>query len=203
MRPIHRCGFGIVLLAGCGGDRPPPTSGPPIAYRSSEQAAANADSLFVGDILDAKMSWTGYPAGSTTLGEVALGSYLDPAAKKYKALLLVEVRASCGACQSEAQFISDNRDRWAALGIAVVHLVFKWTSAEIATPNDAMKWKTKYDASWAVAADPQFTFAWSGTNYIPLNVLVDPRTLTMVAREEGYSDEFFANVENQAKTSQP
>ena len=152
---------------------------------------SNEGFLQVGDVLDPTMAWAGYAEGSSEAGTVTLADYADPDGKKgITALLITEGQADCGPCIKEAKDIVANLpERWTPAGIKVLQLVVSDAAGNPATTAVASTWKQHAAATWAVAADPNFTFAQAGSNPSPTQVLVDPRTLTIVDRLEGYRPE--------------
>lgn len=145
----------------------------------------------VGTVLDPAMSWKGYTAGSDELGVVTLSEYFDPKGDKgIRALLITEGQSDCGPCIAEATDIHENlQGKWGQLGIKVMQLVVSDINGQTATTSTAYAWKKRIAASWAVAADPEFTFAEVGSNPYPIQIIVDPRTLTITHRLEGYRKE--------------
>lgn len=206
---IHRSGLLVcvlLVLGACSGERDPPswTLPPTVASPEDDERTTEKDRYYVGDVVSGDMSWEGYPKGSSELGTVALSSYHDPdGSQGVNALLLVQIRVSCPACQWAAEETPAMLQGWEGLGIDVIHLVYKESSSSTATTDTALQWKTEYEATWAVAVDPNFTFAHEGTNYIPIHVLVDPRTLEIVGRQEGNSEEFLIEVEQLAQQNLP
>jgi len=140
----------------------------------------------------ADTSWEGYPEGSSQAGTIKITDYSDSDGQKgIHALVLVEIQMTCGACVTAAQELPNKLSQsWNDLGIKVIHLVVTDTSGAAGTVQAALQWKDNFAATWAVAADPTFTFAKQGTNYMPVQVLVDPRTLEVRKRKEGYDGAF-------------
>ena len=74
------------------------------------------------------------------------------------------------------------------MGIRVLTLMVQDQSSAPASVATAQEWKDYFQLdSSAVAADPNFSFATSGSVGLPLEIIVDPRTMQIVDRQEGYS----------------
>lgn len=190
----------LSLLLACSDDAPRPIAdaqGPPSATGAGSGGSGAvgapgdpAPGVFysVGDKLSPQLSWQGYTDGATELSVISLDAYHDPQGTRgINALLITEGQADCGPCIAEAKDLPKNlAGPWADLGIKVLQLIVADGKGAAATTETALYWKNKIHASWAVAADPQFTFAQIGSNPYPIQVLIDPRTLTIVDRIEGY-----------------
>jgi thiol-disulfide isomerase/thioredoxin len=129
------------------------------------------------------------PVGVT--GKMSLHDFFDPdGSRGITALLIITSAEWCGACQAEAQTLEGKiKSTWGAEGVLVMELMLEDTTMnrQVAMVTAAAdRWRAKFSLTdMAVGIDPGFTYAHSGTNGLPLNVLVDPRTMTMVARQDG------------------
>ena len=145
-----------------------------------------------GEQLDPSLSWQGYAAGSDTLGKVSLADYQDPdGSRGVNALLIEEDSVTCPACKvMSGELPGRLAGGWAAEGVAILQLVILDANLKWAGPEAALAWKQAFGASWAVGADPTFTFSRAGKNTLPVQVLIDPRTLTLVHRSFGYQSSY-------------
>jgi hypothetical protein len=82
-----------------------------------------------------------------------------------------------------------------------IQLLLRDDDQDPTTAETALEWKLIHDATWGVAADPDFIFGRKGTNWLPVRVLVDPRTLKIIARHEGFDD--FPEVDALATANAP
>lgn len=157
----------------------------------------------VGDVLDAKLAWQGYIEGSDELSTISLSDYHDPTGTLgVRALLITEGQSDCGPCVAEAKDLAQKMPaKWKDLGIKVIQLLVSDSNGDPASTAIAFAWKNKVKASWAVGIDPGFTFAQIGSNPYPIQIIVDPRTLTIVNRIEGYHAEL-PELEALAKKNQ-
>jgi hypothetical protein len=93
---------------------------------------------------------------------------------------LITVALDCEPCRLEAEELPELIEQeWAPLGIRAVTLV-------LGDVEDAAQWRDTYglDAS-AVVADPDASMM-KGIPVTPLHVVVDPRTLAVEHRREGF-----------------
>jgi hypothetical protein len=193
--------LGATLLLACGEEKKPGTVGEggpivtpnPVPEGGSGGGSGGNGFVFysVGDVLDAGLSWQGFAEGSGEPGTITLADYHDPTGEKgIRALLITEGQADCAPCVQEAKVLQKKMaGPWLDRGTRVVQLLVSDASGKPATTSTAQAWKTKIQASWAVGIDPDFTFAQVGSNPYPIQVLVDPRTLTIVDRFAGYRPE--------------
>jgi hypothetical protein len=142
----------------------------------------------VGDTLPGELTWQGFPEGSTELTTLALADYHDPTgAKGINALLITEGSPTCGPCIVEAKDLPPRlAGQWGKLGVRVLQLMIDNGHSGTATSLTAQQWKNSVKATWAVGVDADFTFAELGSNPLPIQIVVDPRTLKVVARLNGY-----------------
>ena len=140
--------------------------------------------------VDATLSWAGFPEGSAEASLVSIAAYHDPdGLKGINALLITEVSFSCHACLIETQDLVKNlAGPWKNLGVRVVQLVIDDATGHIgkSTIASAKAWRDATGATFAVAADPMFSFSHDGQNPMPQVLIVNPRDLSLVSRVEGY-----------------
>jgi len=139
------------------------------------------------------MTWDAFlpssPVGVT--GKMSLHDFFDPdGARGVNALLIITSAEWCGACMAEAMTLESKiKSQWGAEGVLVVELMLEDTTSNRGIPQvtaAADRWRAKFSLTdMSVGIDPGFTYAHSGTNGLPLNVLVDPRTMQMVVRQDG------------------
>ncbi len=142
----------------------------------------------VGSFVRQNLNWQGYRAGEDVVSDMSVEEYFDcDGSRGINALLFVTSAVWCGNCQAEAQQISGKADDWAAKGIVPVTLMIEKIDSSPADPDTALQWRDSYKLSSDVAADPSFSFAHNGTIGLPLQIIVDPRTMEIVDSVEGYS----------------
>jgi hypothetical protein len=182
----------IVLASGaCTGSAP---SRPPV-LGSEPDANVQADTsdtktrYVVGETLPLDMSWQGYLGGSSQAGTVSLSAYSDPdGSKGINALVISTGKTACYWTVKETEALPGLlATSWKSEGVQELQLLIEDDAGQPATVDTVLEWKVMYGATWTVAADPNFTFARKGINGLPVRLLVDPRTMTVVAREEGFT----------------
>ena len=140
--------------------------------------------------IDPKLAWSGYAEGSAESGPVALAAYHDPDGKKgINALVITEVSFACNACVTETSDMQKSQaGPWSTLGVHVLQLVVDDAGGHLghATVASAKAWRDATGATWAVVADPAFSFSHEGGNPMPQALIVNPRNLSVVLRIEGY-----------------
>lgn len=162
-----------------------------------------------GMLVDGTLSWSGFPAGADAIGTMESASLFDcDGSKGIHGVLVVESATWCGPCQQEAAGLQAKMDAsWKALGIRVIELMVQDASEQAATVDTANAWKESFGLhDVAVGADPGFSFDYfdfdkhiSG-GYFPTAIVVDPRTMTVVARQPGpETKDLHAIVEDLAK----
>jgi hypothetical protein len=143
----------------------------------------------VGSTLDPTLSWQGYLGDGTTASTVAVSDYYDcDGSKGVDALLLDEAAQWCSDCASEeATLAPEVTTSWKSQGVQVVTLLAQDEEENPATLATALSWRNEYAlTAGAVCADPKWTTKlWGGAsasgNGFPTNVVVDPRTMKIVA----------------------
>jgi len=143
----------------------------------------------VGDVVDPSLSWQGYVNDGMTATTVTVKDYYDcDGTEGINALLLDESATWCSNCQNEAQTIApDVTSTWQAQGIHLVTLMAQDQETDPATLDTALSWRNEYALTvGATCADPSWTLKlWGGAtgsgNGFPTNVLIDPRTMKIVA----------------------
>lgn len=130
------------------------------------------------------------PVGVT--GKVSLHDFFDPdGSRGINAVVIITSAEWCGACMAEAQTLESKiKSKWGADGVLVFEMMLEDTKYSRLVPDvtaAADRWRAKFSLTdMSVGIDPGFTFAHSGTVGLPLNVIIDPRTMTMVSRTDGY-----------------
>jgi len=166
--------------------------------------------VHTGDTLSRDLWWHGFVEQSSVPGRVAIESYYDcDDSKGIRALLVITASVTCEPCQDEASELEGlMQGAWGELGIRVVTLVLEDGDGEMAEEAKALEWKQTYGLeSSAVAADPYASMSIGGfVATTPLHVLVDPRTMQVVDRSEGYDPddpELVALAERNAPDAPP
>jgi len=205
--------FVFVFAIGCSSSDPAPLPEvTPDAGKSSKDASTlNDDDDDGGDLrfgpgtkLDGNLSWEGFVDGSDTASTIRLSDFHDPdGSKGIHALLLTQESLTCAFSYDAAEEIQKRAPAWSKDGIEVLQLVVYDDKDEPATVEVARKWKDHFEATWNVAADPEFTFHEIGHNPLPIQIVVDPRTLTVVARANSNDHRMLTKLEDLAEQNRP
>jgi hypothetical protein len=172
---------------GSGGSMPDPP--PPSGGASACTYPAGPYGKAVGSTLDPSLSWTGFRENESASSTISIQDYFDcDGTKGTNALLLSEGAVWCGACQEEASELNSRMaGGWSQKKIRVLSLIIETGSGNPATIQTAQSWKETFNAQgWAVAADPDFTFSTGFGDALPTSLVVDPRTMKIVDRQEGF-----------------
>lgn len=194
------------LLVACGGTSPFPSPG----AAADAGAATDPDTSVElcsgypdgpygtkgGMVVRADLTWQGYAAGkSATAAEtIASTDLFDCDGTKGINAIVFDVSAEwCAACQAEAADMKTLLPQYAALGVKVVTLMVQDAAYQPATLTTASAWKQQYNLrDVSVCADPSFAFQPSGSGSVslPLEILVDPRTMKIVSTNGGYMSHY-------------
>ncbi len=198
----------LVLLAGCGG--PPERSGkvnsgdpmPGTPAGTDPTPLPNPDpaptvtckypaapyGTDIGRTVAPTLSWQGYVNGSSTLSTFTMADLFDcDGAKKIDVIVVAQAAQWCGVCKSEASGLESKLSgSWSGLNMKYVELVIETASGTPATTTTAKQWRDAYGLDHAaVMADPDFSFAHSGSNSLPVHAIIDPRTMKIIDKPEG------------------
>lgn len=135
-------------------------------------------------------SWQGYVQGSSSVGTLAITDLADCDGRNgVNAILVLMSALWCGPCQQEAMMLPGWMQTWGPLGVKVIELVIEDAAHNKATTAAALTWRNQFNLGSIanVVADPNFSFAHGGTNGLPTNVLIDPRTMKVTKVVEGYT----------------
>lgn len=157
--------------------------------------------------MDPSLAWQGYAGDSGQATTVSVRDYYDcDGSKGVTALLLDESATWCPDCaQQEAHIAPEITSSWKSAGVHVVTLMNEDQQENPATLDTALSWRNEYALTeGAVCADPQWTTKlWGGAtgegNGLPTDVLVDPRTMRIVAIQPADLD---GTVQNLASSNQ-
>lgn len=145
-----------------------------------------------GDVVQGSLSWQGYAEGANQTGTVSIQDYFDcDGTLGVNGLLIISSATWCGVCQDEASDLPSMAATFAQKGVKVITLMIEDSYGSPASVATASEWKDAFGLdSIAVVADPNFSFAGFGSVGLPLQIVVDPRTMQIVARDEGFSGSY-------------
>ncbi|MBI4699678.1 MAG: redoxin domain-containing protein [Deltaproteobacteria bacterium] len=147
-------------------------------------------------VLSPSLKWQGFPPESEEQATIMVGDYLDcEGTRGINAVLFTTHQFGCEACKKEASELEALALEWQPLGIEVVVLVLNTPDNKPGTVQSALKYKKGAGlVSMAVVSDPKFSLVVGNTVGTPLMTVVDPRTMRVVYRQEGYSGQYFQLV---------
>lgn len=161
----------------------PDTAPPPCPYPSGPYGIGQ------GKVLSPSLTWDGYVKGVDTISTLTPADIFDCDGKKgINAVLIDESATWCGPCNQEAADLPMAMQTWSTQGVMIVTLMVENIQHKQADTSTALEWRNQYKLSPLanVMADPYFSFAHMGTVGLPMNILVDPRTMKIINVIEGY-----------------
>lgn len=143
----------------------------------------------VGDVVDPGLTWQGYVDDSGQTTTVHLRDYYDcDGSRGVRALVIDESALWCPDCQSQAQTMRGLvGGKWKSEGAVLLVLMAQDAQENPATTDTALTWRNEFAlTTGAVVADPAWTTKlWNGAtgagNGFPTDIVIDPRTLRIVA----------------------
>lgn len=190
----------LVSFVGCSSSGPAPL--PEVTPDGTGQQDAGTDApkheprFPPGKELDPNLSWEGFAKGQSEPSTIRLSDFRDTdGSKGIHALLLTQDAFTCDFSYEATREVHGRWDGWKEQGIEVLQLVVYDYGDKEATVDTAKEWQQHFDASWSVGADPKFTFHEIGHNPLPIQIVVDPRTLTIVARANANDHRMLVELE--------
>jgi len=164
-------------------------SGTPCEYPAGPYKRVR--SLEVGDVLPPDLTWAGYDLEGNWRTVTMAELHDCDGSQGRNALVFRNIAAWCGVCSAlNRRLNSELDDGWRADGVEAYVLV-----SEDAQGNEADEAVTRayYDAfepnGWAVLLDPDWTFLGTvGGGALPMQIVVDPRTMTLQGTTSGGAD---------------
>jgi hypothetical protein len=149
----------------------------------------------VGGTVPQSMQWQGMVENSDVQTTIKAEDYLDCDGTHGINAILVDTSATwCAACQTEAQELPNKMPTWGPMGIKVLTLMVEGqTNGVQATYQDVVTWKAQFGlSSIALGVDTGQTFFPVGQPSVglPLQTIIDPRTMKVVDMQEGYSGDY-------------
>lgn len=137
-------------------------------------------------------SFVGFPEGYNESEVIDVENYHDcDGSRGVRALVLDTSAVWCEACGVAAKAFSSVQYEWVNKGIHVLTLLMQDGVNEPATIQTAAAWKMKYNLMVGVGVDPDRTYVvpLSGDgSSLPVVLLVDPRSMRVVSRWEGFKE---------------
>jgi len=123
--------------------------------------------------------------------ELRFSDYYDPQGEKGLTLLLLNTAAVwCQPCVIEHSDLPSRAEQYKDEGLAVFSALFQDADAEPADEATLLTWTRTFGTNFAMALDPSYQMGRFGPAASPpLNLVVDPRDMKILARFIGYQDE--------------
>jgi thiol-disulfide isomerase/thioredoxin len=173
----------------------------PCVYPSGPYGTS-IDGSWVGMTVPPTFTWQGYLKGSSLVQTLSAQDLYDCDGRfNINAIVFDLCAVWCGGCQAEAQQLPTWMQTWGPIGVVFVTLMVQDVSQNKATTAAALAWRDQFNLGNVsdVVADPNFSFAHSGTNAFPMNLLVDPRTMKVIAENTGQLDPAVTDLANKNK----
>lgn len=204
--PRYLLALTIGLSIGCSssGSSPLPDTVPASEATGGDDAGADSEQPEArfppGTRLDKDLSWEGYAKGESEPSTIRLSDFHDPdGSRGIHALLITQDAFTCDFSYDATREMHARWPEWQEEGIELLQLVVYDYGDKPATVDTAHAWKDHFKASWGVGADPNFTFHEIGHNPLPIQIVVDPRTLTVVARANANDHRMLTELEELAE----
>jgi thiol-disulfide isomerase/thioredoxin len=162
---------------------PVDTGPPPCTYPSGPYGKTQ------GSTVPPNLTWQGYAPGSSSVSTISTSDLYDCDGRfGIHAILFAQSALWCGVCQQEAQIMPQWMQTWGPQGVKIGTLIIQDQAGQPANASHALLWRNNFNLGSIayVVADPAFSFAHSGNNGLPMNILIDPRTMKVVKIVEGY-----------------
>lgn len=146
-----------------------------------------------GQVLSPNASWQGYAANDTNVTTLHVTDLYDCDGKKGIDAIIIDVSAGwCAACEAQAHDDATLMSQYDALGIKSITLLIMDAAENPATTATALDWRTTYGlGDVGIYADPNFVLQPNEqTIGLPITMVVDPRTMKVVAETEGYGSAY-------------
>jgi hypothetical protein len=161
----------------------------------------------VGDVVDPSLTWQGFVDDSGSATTIRVRDYYDcDGSRGVRALLLDESATWCTDCAKQSSTVAPLvTGKWKDEGVTLVVLMAQDQNDDAATLDTALSWRNEYALTrGAVCADPGWTMKlWGGAsasgNAFPTDVLVDPRSMKIVALQP---NDLEGTVDNLALSNQ-
>lgn len=168
----------------------PQTPGPKAlscAYPLAESFGADE-----GQVLSSSIMWpAALPAGEQIARTVNVSDFYDcDGSKGIHGVMFITSKFNCAACAQESSTLESEKLHWDAqgLGIEVVELILNNPDeSQPPTIESAQKWRDDFALYSVMVAPDNFSLVVGGSVGTPQMTIVDPRTMQVVMRQEGYA----------------
>ena len=182
-----------LALAGCGSNRPELPKGasePEGCFAPAYPSAPYGSEL--GSVLR-NLCFQGWRApdrgarSEATLEPIALSDFYDPDGSLGVKVLLVNTAAVwCSACRIEHETLPEHARELGPRGLAVLSALFQNQDRNPATVDNLALWAEVFSSNFPLVLDPSYRFGpFASAETAPLNLVIDARTMTLIAKFVG------------------
>lgn len=124
------------------------------------------------------------PDRDRALEPVALSDFYDPDGTRGIDVLLVNTAAVwCSACRIEHETLPDRARELGPRGLVILSALFQDQERNPASVDDLGRWTDAFSSNFPMVLDPNYSFGqYASAETAPLNLVVDTRTMTLVAK---------------------
>ena len=118
------------------------------------------------------------------LETLAFSDWYDPQGTKGVALLLINTAAIwCGPCLAEHEALDERAAAYAPRGLAILSTLFQDAEGLPAKESDLVNWVNGFGTNFPMAIDPEYLMdSYARAQTAPLNMVVDPRSMTILRK---------------------
>jgi hypothetical protein len=126
-------------------------------------------------------------ATMATPAVVSMSEYYDPAGARYDLLHVIGIFMWCPHCNNETSNLSKIATWQADHRVAVVQIAMEGYGSASPSTSELQKWVGGYNLNFPVLVDGQGAQLgeYFSVNYVPLNIVVNPRTMEILAVDVG------------------
>jgi hypothetical protein len=133
-------------------------------------------------------------ATADTQAVVSMSDYYDPQGLRYDLLHVIAIFMWCPHCNNETYNLATIAGWQASQRVAVIQIAMQgYNNATGASPtwSDLQKWATDHDIAFPVLMDGQGAqlSAYFPVSAVPVNIVVNPRTMEVLAVDVGEVDD--------------
>lgn len=110
----------------------------------------------------------------------------------YSHMLLTVAAEWCKPCREEAEVLPEYFEQWAAKGGYVLGIINQDTNYNAADRRAVERWANRYKSNYTLVHDPEnFIADWFAPTTVPLNVVIDLETMTVLRSRVGEDPDTF------------
>lgn len=122
-----------------------------------------------------------------TLEPIALSDFYDPDGTRGVKVLLINTAAIwCSACRIEHETLPEHARELGPRGLVIFSALFQDQERNPASVEDLGLWTETFSSNFPMVLDPSYRFGlYASAETAPLNLVVDTRTMTLLAKFVG------------------